>query len=172
MTRELGNSSLRLCSRRVNHAWESDVAFRDSSGCGNLVLAENSLVIRRALAFGLAIAVQSGAVCAPFLHAHVDADHEDHHSTSVHAHFSSHAPAHAQREGVSIEDADRDHAIYLQVFVAVETAVFQSPALPRAVFAPVPAIERAPRTFVIVTHGHDPPLEAALASRPPPLFLS
>jgi hypothetical protein len=122
------------------------------------------------LAFGLALAVQGGAVCAPFLHAHVDADHDDHHSTSVHAHFSSHAPA--QHEGVSVEDADRDHAIYLQVFVAVEASVFQSPAIPRVVFAPVPVIERAPRTFVLVTHGHDPPLVNALHSRPPPLFLS
>jgi hypothetical protein len=139
----------------------------------NAVLGQNSQVIRRILAFGLALAVQGGAVCAPFLHAHMDADHDDHHSTSVHAHFSSHAPAHVQHEGVSVEDADRDHAIYLQVFVAVEASAFQSPAIPRAVFAPVPVIERAPRTFVIVTHGHDPPLANALDSRPPPLtFLS
>jgi hypothetical protein len=134
-------------------------------------------VIRRILAFGLALAVQGGAVCAPFLHAHVDADHDDHHPTSVHAHFSSHAPAHHHHPhvpegGAAIEDADRDHAIYLQVFVAVEASIFQSPAVPRTVYAPVPVIERAPRTFVLVTHGHDPPLVQALDSRPPPLFLS
>lgn len=138
---------------------------------------DNRRVIRRMLAFGLALAVQGGAVYAPFLHAHVDADHDDHHSTSVHAHFSSHAPAHIQHSGlseggVSVEESDRDHAIYLQVFVAVETSVFQPPGLPRAVFAPVPVIERAPRTFVVVSHGHDPPLVHALDSRPPPLFLS
>ena len=130
-------------------------------------------MIRRLVALGLALAVEGGAVCAPFLHAHVDADHDDHHSTSVHAHFSSHAPAHVQHEGISIEDADRDHAIYLQVFVAVEASPFQSPAVPRATFALTPVVARAPRTFVIVTHGHDPPLVAALDSRPPPLiFLS
>lgn len=129
-------------------------------------------MIRRLLALGLALAVPAGAVCAPFLHAHVDADHDDHHSTSVHAHFSSHAPAHVRHEGVSVEDADRDHAIYLQVFVAVEASVFQSPALPRAVFVPVPLIEHTPRTFILVTHGHDPPLVHALDSRPPPAFLS
>lgn len=138
---------------------------------------DNSPVIRRMLALGLALAVQGGAVCAPFLHAHVDADHDDHHATSVHAHFSSHAPAHVEHPrfsegGVSIEASDRDHAIYLQVFVAVQAPVFQSPALPRAVCAPVPVIERAPRTFVVVSHGHDPPLVHALDSRPPPLFLS
>jgi len=134
---------------------------------------DNINVIRRMLALGLALAVQGGAVCAPFLHAHVGADHDDHHSTSVHAHFSSHAPAHIQHHGVSLEDATRDHAIYLQVFVAVEASIFQPQALPRSVFTPISVIERAPRTFVLVTHGHDPPLVHALDSRPPPLtFLS
>ncbi len=129
-------------------------------------------MIRRLLALGLVLAVPVGAVCAPFLHAHLDTDHDDHHAISVHAHFSSHAPARVTHDGVSVEETDRDHAIYLQVFVAVEAAVFQTPALPRAVFAPVPLIERAPRTFVLVTHGHDPPLVHALDSRPPPLVLS
>ena len=150
----------------------SDRPFRNSSGQANLVLRENTRVIRRVLALGLALAVQGGAVCAPFLHAHVDADHDDHHSTSVHAHFSSHAPGHVQHDGVSVEDADRDHAIYLQVFVAVEASVFQTPVLPRATFASIPVIERAPRLFVLVAHGHDPPLVHALDSRPPPSFLS
>jgi hypothetical protein len=134
-------------------------------------------VIRRVLALGLALAVQGGALCAPFLHAHVDADHDGHHSPSVHAHFTSHAPSHVQHPGfseggVAVEDADRDHAIYLQLFVAVEASPFQSPAVPRTTFALTPVVERAPRTFVIVTHGHDPPLVNALDSRPPPLFLS
>ena len=129
-------------------------------------------MIRRVLAFGLALAVQGGAACAPFLHAHVDADHDDHHSTSAHAHFSSHAPGHIAHDGVSVDDADHDRPIYLQVFVAVEPSIFQAPALPRAVFAVIPVIAHAPRTFVIVTHGHDPPLVDALDSRPPPRFLS
>ena len=133
---------------------------------------ENSRVMRRVLALCLAFAVEGGAVCAPFLHAHVDADHDDHHTTSVHAHFASHAPAHVEHDGVSVEDADRDHAIYLQVFVAVETSLFETPVLPRAMFAVTPLVMRAPRIFAIVTHGHDPPLVAALDSRPPPLFLS
>jgi hypothetical protein len=134
---------------------------------------ENSRVIRRVLALGLAFAVEGGAVCAPFLHAHVDTDHDDHHTTSVHAHFASHAPAHVEHDGVSVEDADRDdHAIYLQVFVAVETSPFETPVLPRATFAVRPLVMRAPRIFAIVTHGHDPPLVSALDSRPPPLFLS
>jgi hypothetical protein len=90
----------------------------------------------------------------------------------VHAHVSSHAPTPVAHDGVSVEDADRDHAIYLQVFVAVETSQFQTPVLPRATFTLAPLITGAPRIFAIVTHGHDPPLVAALDSRPPPLFLS
>jgi hypothetical protein len=146
--------------------------FINSSENARRFLMDNRFVIRRMLALGLALTVQGGAVCAPFLHAHVDADRDDHHSTAVHAHFSSHAPAHVAHDGVSVEDADRDHAIYLQVFVAVEASVFQPPALPHAVFAPLPVIQRAPRTFVLVTHGHDPPLVHALLSRPPPSVLS
>jgi hypothetical protein len=138
---------------------------------------ENTRVIRRVLAFGLVLAVQGGAVCAPFLHAHLDADHDDHHSTAVHAHVSSHAAARVQHPGlptggVSVEEAHRE-AIDLQIFVAVEATPFHPPALPRGAFATAPIVERAPRTFVIVTHGHDPPLVDALDSRPPPLtFLS
>jgi hypothetical protein len=127
-------------------------------------------VIRRLLAFGLALSVQGGAVCAPFLHAHLDADHDDHHATSVHAHFSSHAATHVQHDGVSIDETEPQSAIYLQVFVAVKPALFQPPALPRVVFAPVPVIEPAPRMPVLVSHGHDPPLVHALDSRPPPLI--
>jgi hypothetical protein len=126
-------------------------------------------VFRRLIAFGLALAVPGGAVCALFLHAHLDTDHGNHHSTSVHAHVSSHAPAHVEHDGIAVDDADRDHPIYLQVFVAVESTVFQTPAMPRAVFAAVPMVDHRPRTFVIVTHGHDPPLVDALDSRPPPL---
>jgi hypothetical protein len=138
---------------------------------------ENRPVIRRVQSLALALAVIGGAVCAPFLHAHTDdasapRRDDDHHSTSVHAHFSSHAPAPVQHEGVSVEESERDHAIYLQAFVAVEAVVFQSPDLPRVTFALIPTLERAPRVPVIVTHGHDPPLVSALDSRPPPLFLS
>ena len=148
------------------------MAFRKSSDTDNTVPGENGRVIRRVLALGLALAVQGGALCAPLLHAHVDADHDDHHQTSVHAHFSSHAPAPVEHDGVSIEEADRDHAIYLQVFVAVETSLFATPVLPRATFALTTLVTRAPRIFAIVTHGHDPPLVSALDSRPPPLSLS
>ena len=111
-------------------------------------------------------------MCTPFLHAHVDADHDDHQSASVHAHFSSHAPGHLKHQGVALEEADRDHPIYLKTFIAEEAAAVQSPALPRTVFAPVPAVERAPRQFILVTHGHDPPVAHQLDSRPPPFFRS
>ena len=73
---------------------------------------------------------------------------------------------------VAIEESDRDHALYLQVFVAVEVTPFDIPDIAVATFTLTAPVERAPRTFVIVTHGHDPPFADALDSRPPPLFLS
>jgi hypothetical protein len=115
----------------------------------------------------LALAVQGGAICTPLVHAHADTDHDDHRSTLVHAHWSSHARAPVAHDGSSVESTDRD-PIYLQVFVAVETATFQVPLLPRATFTLTPLGTRVPRRIAIVTHGHDPPLVAALDSRPPP----
>jgi hypothetical protein len=95
-----------------------------------VVLVHNRHVIRRALAFGVAVAVQASAVYAPFVHAHVDedADHHDH-PTSVHAHFSGHAPSHAAHNGVTLDEPDHDRAIYLQVFVAVNPVPFEIPAV-------------------------------------------
>jgi len=134
---------------------------------------ENHRVIRRALTLALAMAVQGGSLCAPFLHAHVDEDVDDHHhSTSVHAHVSGHAPSHARHDGVSVDEPDHDRAIYLQVFVAVEAAPFAVPAVAPALFDLTTPPERPAHAAVEVTHGHDPPRAAALDSRPPPTFLS
>jgi len=129
-------------------------------------------VIRSTLALGLALAIQVGALCTPFLHAHVGVDHDDHPFTAVHAHFSSHGPGRLRHHGVSVEEADHDHPIYLKTFIAEEAAAFQPPALPGTVFAPVLPVDRAPRQFALVTHGHDPPAAHQLDSRPPPFFRS
>jgi hypothetical protein len=130
--------------------------------------------MRRVLAMSLAVALQAGALSAPFVHAHVD-DHDEHHATSVHAHVAGHARSHHDHDdhdGITVADTDHDRAVYLQVFVAVEAPPFQTPDLPRASFGLTPVLDRAPRIYAIVTHGHDPPLVNALDSRPPPLFLS
>ena len=127
-------------------------------------------MIRRVLTFGLAVAVQTGTVWGPFLHAHVDEDHDDHHSTPVHAHFSGHAPSHAVHKGVAVDEPDHNRAIYLQVFVAVQPAAFEIPAIAPALFDLAAPPERPAHVTVEITHGHDPPLVSALDSRPPPFL--
>lgn len=124
---------------------------------------------RSLLAGVLALCVPLGALCAPFLHAHVDedADHHDH-PTSVHAHVSGHAPSHAVPHGLTLDGPDHDRAIYLQVFVAVHPAAFEIPAVAQAPFDLTAPEERRAHITVEVTHGHDPPFAAALDSRPPP----
>jgi hypothetical protein len=131
---------------------------------------QNHGVIRRLVTFALAVAVQAGAVYAPFLHAHVDEDHDDHHSTSVHAHFSGHTPSHALHHGMAVDDLDHDRAVYLQMFVAVQATAFEIPAVAPAPFDLTALPERPAHVTVEVTHGHDPPLVAALDSRPPPFL--
>jgi hypothetical protein len=134
---------------------------------------DNGGVIRRLISLGLALAVPAGAMCAPFLHAHIAEDHDGHHATEVHSHFSSHAPLPRMHDGIAVEDADHDAALYLQIFVAVEATPFAIPDIAVATFTLTLPAERAPRTSVLVAHGHDPPLVQALNSRPPPLaFLS
>jgi len=123
---------------------------------------------RKLLAGVLALSVPLGAMCAPFLHAHIDEDHDDHHSTSVHAHFAGHTQKHATHDQASVDETDHDRAIYLQAFVAVGATAFEIPAVAVGTFRLTAPTERAPRVSVLVAHGHDPPLAAALDSRPPP----
>jgi hypothetical protein len=131
---------------------------------------ENHGVIRRVLTFGLAVAVQAGAVCAPFLHAHVDEDADHHQPAAVHAHLSGHAPSHAAHCGIALDEPDHDRAIYLQAFVAVQPAPFEVPAAAPALFDLTTPPEQPAHVTVEVTHGHDPPLVSALDSRPPPFL--
>lgn|SRR5690242_3075193 len=129
-------------------------------------------VFARIQAVALALAVPVGAMCAPFMHAHIDDDDDHDHAVSVHAHFSPHEARHASHEGINLEEPDHDHAIYLQVFVAVQPTPFEAPAIPPALFFLNAPEERPAHVAVEVAHGLDPPLASALDSRPPPLFLS
>ena len=122
---------------------------------------------RSILAGVLALSVPIGAMCAPFLHAHVDEDADHHHPTSVHAHLSGH-PSDVPHNGATLEEPDHDRAIYLQTFVAVQPAPFDVPAIAPTLFVMAAPPERPAHVAVDVTHGHDPPLATALDSRPPP----
>jgi hypothetical protein len=128
------------------------------------------LTRRRVMAWLLVAAVPVGALYAPFLHAHVDeADH--HHQTAVHAHLSGHERSHHHdHDGITVQEAEHARAIYLQAEAAVTTAQFDVPVAPPPSFDLGALHERPAHPAVEVTHGHDPPLVAALDSRPPPHF--
>lgn len=128
---------------------------------------------RRSVVWLVAVAVPLGAFCAPFLHAHID--EENHQRAAVHTHFSGHAPDHERdhhdHDGISLQGAEHDRAIYLQAYLAVQVAFFDI-AAPTPVFDIGSPEERTAHPAVEVSHGHDPPRLDALASRPPPSFLS
>jgi hypothetical protein len=125
-------------------------------------------LIRRAIAWLLAVAVPVGALYGPFLHAHVEDDGDHHHETAVHAHLSGHGRAHNAHEGITVQEPEHERAIYLQAAVAVATALFDVPIAPPPPFGLGVLAERPAHPAVEVTHGHDPPLLDALDSRPPP----
>ncbi len=132
------------------------------------------VVIRKAIAVGLSIAVQVSAVTLPFVHAHPDDHASGHHAAdAVHSHFATHASHHPHSPGPVVDDDDDgDQAVYLLLFVAVSAPATPAGEMALSVFElPKPA-EQPLHSSVVVVHGHDPPLSHSLAPRAPPLFLS
>jgi hypothetical protein len=124
---------------------------------------------RRSIAWILTIALPVGTLYGPFLHAHVEEDGNHHHQTEVHAHLSGHERSHQEHhDGITVQEPEHERAIYLQVAVAVATALFDVPVAPPPSFGLGVLAERPAHPAVEVTHGHDPPLVDALDSRPPP----
>ncbi len=130
-----------------------------------------SEVRHKAIASGTAALLPVGALCALFVHVHLD-DHDTphHHGHAIHAHFSEHnaAPVHHDGSRQAIDHDDSEQTLTVQVFVAVSPDVQIAPALPTAPFSVSALRAPAPRPMRQVTHGHDPPLLARLAPRPPP----
>lgn len=130
-----------------------------------------SEVARKAIASGTAALVPVGALCALFVHAHLD-DHATghHYGHEIHAHAVEHSapPARYGTGPVLDHDDDAERAVAMQVFVAVSPAVPLATALPAAPFVVLALWTPAPRPMPQVTHGHDPPLLGRLAPRPPP----
>ena len=131
---------------------------------------------RQATAVALAIGVQVGAWCAPWLHAHVD-EHENanhHQGRVVHAHLPGHSPlsehrSHASGDLIPPEiGLDDERSILLQVFVAVEQHSTPRAAVATAVFDLVTPPERHASVQVPAVGGHDPPSTGSQASRAPP----
>ena len=130
-----------------------------------------SAVVRKTIAGGTAAFVPVGALCALFVHVHLDDHATPHHQGhAIHAHFSEHdaTPVHHDGNGPTIDHDDAEQTLTLQVFVAVSPDGQIAPALPAAPLVAVPSWTPAPRLMRQVTHGHDPPLLDHLAPRPPP----
>jgi hypothetical protein len=130
-------------------------------------------VIRRALAAGLSVVLQTSALTLPLLHAHPDAHGTPHHAgRTVHAHFSGHTAAHLPTGHPVVGDDDHDRAVYLQLFVAVPAQPAPVAAAAVTIVQPSAPRETAAHVPVAVVHGHDPPFYRSLAPRAPPSFLS
>lgn len=133
-------------------------------------------VIRTLTAVGLSVAIPLGALCAPLVHAHLDDHHDGHHAANrVHAHPGGHKVDHpfSSERGLAIgADADPEHIIRLQVFVAVHAAAPSSAALSQARYSlPAPLESVMPRPPAVV-HSHDPPGASSAGPRAPPAFPS
>lgn len=127
-------------------------------------------------AVALSVAIPLGALCAPLVHAHMDDHHDGHHAaTRVHAHLGGHGVDHhsSSKDGRAIEpDADPDHVIRLQVFVAVHAAAPAAPALPQARYTPPALLESIMRRPPAEVYSHGPPGASPAGPRAPPVFPS
>jgi hypothetical protein len=130
-------------------------------------------IVRKLVAFVLALAVQGAVLTGPFVHAHPDSHDTGHHrGAAVHTHWAGHA-AHAHSSDTSaIDTEDHDRAVFLNSFVAVAGTVHSVPAVSHSLFVlPVP-VERPARRGIEVVRSHDPPCLRSLSSRAPPALLS
>ena len=131
-------------------------------------------VIRTLTAVGLSVAIPLGALCAPLVHAHVDARETDHHRAhEIHAHVSDHAARSTAPDGSTVQHEDETgRAVYLQLFVSVAHAGFDIPAAVVMSWKHLGAAAESPaHQSLHVVHGHDPPFLRSLSSRaPPPAF--
>jgi hypothetical protein len=125
-------------------------------------------------AAALALLVPMGAAAAPMLHVHLDDyDTDHHHGRALHGHLAGHehhAPAAAAT--ARLESHDDGRTLTPSLFVAVTPASFTLPAIVPERFVVAPPTVRAAHLLLQVTHGHDPPLAAAIAPRAPPARLS
>ena len=130
-------------------------------------------VTRTLTAVGLSVAIPLGALCAPLVHAHPDDVDTDHHRAhEVHAHFTGHSTLSTFPDGARFDDHEGERAVYLQLFVAVPQASFDTPAAAVTCFDLGAPAESPARHSLRVVHGHDPPTLTSLPSRAPPAFPS
>jgi hypothetical protein len=127
--------------------------------------------MRRCVALALAVAVQAMLVELPALHAHLD-DHvtDHHHARTIHAHFEQHhSPRPHDQPG--FEADDHDSAVSFTATTALASKWFSAAVLTTAIADVSAAFRPKVMPSFEVTHGHDPPWIASLASRAPPACL-
>jgi hypothetical protein len=131
-------------------------------------------VFRRLTAAALAVLVQVGAICAPLLHVHLDADEtEHHHGQTLHAHLSGlHVDVPVRPGPIVDHQEDAGRTVAAQIFVSAAADPFSLPAVPPQAFVllipPAHPSGRTPHT----THATDPPSLSLISPRAPPLSLS
>ena len=126
---------------------------------------------RRLLSFGLCIALQVGALSAPFVHAHLGDEHEDHHRTGrVHTHLEGHGhearPA-SELPAIHAEEED-GQVLRVPLFVAAQNDASFLPALAETTFAVSSVPVSSLRTPPEVVRSHGPPSLDRSAPRAPP----
>ena len=130
---------------------------------------------RRLLVFGLCLAIQTVAVSAPLVHAHLDDHHDDHHASGrIHAHFESHGHGgdHARPlSGPAIhEEEDGERVISVPLFVAAHNDVSIEFAIAQAPFTVTPDVASVMRRPPQEVRSHGPPPSPASSPRAPPAF--
>jgi hypothetical protein len=126
---------------------------------------------RRLLSFGLSIAIQVGALTAPFVHAHLGDQHEDHHRAGrVHTHLDGHAQEARPASGLPAMHAEGEDGQVLRVplFVAAQNDASLLTALVETIFAVSSVPVSSMRTPPEVVRSHGPPPVDRTAPRAPP----
>jgi len=131
-------------------------------------------VFRRLTAAALVVLVQVGAVCAPLMHVHLDADEtEHHHGQALHAHLSDHHIDLPVRPGPIFDHQEEvGRTVAAHIFVSAAAEPFSLPVVPPVAFVLlVPPAQPSGRTPHIA-HATDPPSLRNASPRAPPTSLS
>jgi hypothetical protein len=127
---------------------------------------------RRLLALGLAVALQTGALTAPLVHAHLGDDHDDHHASgAIHAHIHGHGvarPGHDDHPALHSEEGP-ERIVPLKLFLATHVGSGPEPVLAPVQFLVAPPAGSLMRRPPQVVRSHGPPPIAPSTPRAPPL---
>ena len=132
------------------------------------------MVLRRLTAAVLVIIVQVGAICAPLMHVHLDADEtEHHHGQALHAHLSGHHDAIPTRPGPIVDHPDDEgRTVAAHIFVSPAADPFSLIAVPSPAFVVVVPPAQASGRTPHIAHAHDPPSLIVSSPRAPPAILT